>query len=121
MATYAKAKLSGSTDGMPIDVTGTQSTDANTIHLMTTSTNVIDEIYLWANNQNSSCAVKLVIEYGTTATTTIIENQILAEQGLMQVLPGTILVGHSGGTRAIKAYVNISGVTLCGFVNRITQ
>ena len=68
MATYYKAKLSGSTNGKPISITGTGSTGANTIHTCDTSTgaNEWDEIYLWAHSNDED--VNLTIEYGDTDT-----------------------------------------------------
>ena len=64
MATFTKTLLSGSTQGQPITVAATAST-GTTIHATGTSSSIIDEVWLYANNTNSSPVV-LTVQFGGT-------------------------------------------------------
>lgn len=57
--------LSGSTNGKPIKVTGTDTGSANTIHTAVTGTDTTDIIRLFASNTTSSVAT-ITIEFGGT-------------------------------------------------------
>ena len=118
MATFNKAKLSGSTDGLGIKVTGTGTGSTVTVHTAVagTTAGVFDEIWLYANNTSSS-AVKLTLEWGTaTAADGNIELTIAAEAGLVLVVPGLILQN----TKVVKAFAGTADVILLsGFVNAI--
>ena len=118
MATFTKKKLSGSTDGLAIKVTGTSTAATVTVHTAVASTTagVFDEIWLYANNTTSS-AVKLTLEWGTaTATDGNIELTIAAEAGLVLVVPGLILQN----SKVVKAFAGTADVILLsGFVNAI--
>ncbi len=119
MSTYDKKRLSGSTDGLPIKVTGTNTAAAVTVHTAVSGTTVgtFDEIWVYANN-TSTTAVKLTIEYGTaTAADGNIELTIAAEAGLVLIIPGLILQN----SRVVKAFAGPADVLLLtGFVNAIT-
>lgn len=119
MATFTKQRLSGSTDGLAIKVTGTNSAGAVTVDTAVASTTVgtFDEIWLYANNTSAS-AVKLTIEWGTaTAADGNIELTIAAEAGLVLVIPGLILQN----SRVVKAFAGTADVILLtGYVNAIT-
>ena len=119
MATFTKNKLSGSTDGLPIRVSGTNSAGAITVHTAVagTTAGVFDEIWIYANNTGAS-AVKLTIEYGTaTAVDGNIELTIAAEAGLVLVIPGLILQN----AKVVEAFAGTADVILLtGFVNSIT-
>ena len=118
MATFTKKKLSGSTDGMAIKVTGTGTGSTVTVHtaVASTTTGVFDEIWLYANNTSTS-AVKLTLEWGTaTAADGNIELTIAAEAGLVLVVPGLILQN----SKVVKAFAGTADVILLsGFVNAI--
>lgn len=118
MATFTKKKLSGSTDGLAIKVTGTSTAATVTVHTAVASTTagVFDEIWLYANNTTSS-AVKLTLEWGTaTATDGNIELTIAAEAGLVLVVPGLILQN----SKVVKAFAGTAdAILLTGFVNAI--
>jgi hypothetical protein len=118
MATFTKKKLSGSTDGMAIKVTGTSTAATVTVHTAVASTTagVFDEIWLYANNTSAS-AVKLTLEWGTaTAADGNIELTIAAESGLVLVVPGLILQN----AKVVKAFAATADVILLsGFVNAI--
>jgi len=118
MATFTKKKLSGSTDGLAIKVTGTGTGSTVTVHTAVsgTTTGVFDEIWLYANNTSTS-AVKLTLEWGTaTAADGNIELTIAAEAGLVLVVPGLILQN----SKVVKAFAGTADVILLsGFVNAI--
>jgi len=119
MATFTKKKLSGSTDGKAIKVTGTDTAGAVTVHTAVAGTTVgtFDEIWLYANNTSAS-AVKLTLEWGTdTAADGNIELTIAAESGLVLVVPGLILQ-NSMVVEAFAATADV--ILLTGFVNAIT-
>jgi hypothetical protein len=118
MATFTKKKLSGSTDGLAIKVTGTSTAATVTVHTAVASTTagVFDEIWLYANNTSAS-AVKLTLEWGTaTAADGNIELTIAAESGLVLVVPGLILQN----AKVVKAFAATADVILLsGYVNAI--
>jgi len=119
MATFTKKKLSGSTDGMAIKVTGTSTAATVTVHTCyttVTTAGLFDEIWMYANNTSSS-AVKLTLEWGTaTAADGNIELTIAAESGLVLVIPGLILQN----AKVVKAFAGTADVILLsGFVNAI--
>ena len=119
MATFTKKKLSGSTDGLAIKVTGTATGSTVTVHTAVagTTAGVFDEIWLYANNTSTS-AVKLTLEWGTaTAADGNIELTIAAEAGLVLVVPGLILQN----AKVVKAFAATADVILLsGFVNAIS-
>jgi hypothetical protein len=119
MATFTKQKLSGSTDGKAIKLTGNDSAGAVTVHTAVAGTTVgtFDEIWLYANNTSAS-AVKLTVEWGTaTAADGNIELTIAAESGLVLVIPGLILQNEM----VVEAFAATADVILLtGYVNAIT-
>lgn len=119
MATFTKNKLSGSTDGLAVKVTGTNTAGAVTVHTAVagTTAGVFDEIWIYANNTSTS-SVKLTLEWGTTtAADGNIEVTILPEAGLVTMIPGLILQN----ARVVKAFAGTADVILLtGFVNSIT-
>jgi hypothetical protein len=120
MATFTKKRLSGSTDGLAVKVTGTNSAGAVTVHqsyTTVTTAGLFDEIWMYANNTSSS-AVKLTLEWGTaTAADGNIELTIAAESGLVLVVPGLILQN----TKVVKAFAATADVILLtGYVNQIS-
>lgn len=112
-----KGKLSGSSNGTPINTLATNSTGATTIHTFTASTgaNTWDEIYLWGFN-NGTGNVNITLEYGST--TAIIVQTLYPKAGNTPILPGT--VGNAG--TVLKAFK--SGTTsmgLIGFINSVSS
>jgi len=120
MATFDKVLLSGSTGGRPIKVAATGS-PGTTIHATGTSATVIDEVWLYAVNTDSS-DVKLTIEYGgTTSPDDLIEFTVVAESGLYLMVPGIPLTGDGASAREVKAFAASGNViNILGYVNRIT-
>lgn len=118
MATFSKQILSGSTDGRAIKVVATASS-GTTIHTGPTTTTTIDEVWLYAQNTDTT-ARKLTIQWGgTTSPDDEIEVTIGAEQGLVLVAPGLLIKGNSTAlvVRAFAATANV--ITIHGYVNRI--
>lgn len=120
MATFAKLNLSGSTQGKAIKVVATAST-GTTIHATGTSSSIIDEVWLYAYNSDSS-AVLLTIQYGgTTAVDNDIKILIPSQSGLTLVVPGLNLTGTGAAANTIYAYAGTANViTISGYINRIS-
>jgi hypothetical protein len=119
MATYTKQKLSASTDGRAIKVAAT-ATAGTTIHTGSTTATTYDEVWLYAQNTDTS-AVKLTIEWGgTTSPDDLIEVTVQPEAGLVCVAPGLLIKGNATAlvVRAFAATANV--ITVHGFVNQIT-
>lgn len=118
MATFTKQILSGSTDGRAIKVAATASS-GTTIHTGPTATTTIDEVWLYAQNTDTT-ARKLTIQWGgTTSPDDEIELTIPAESGLTLVAPGLLIRGNATAlvVRAFAATANV--ITIHGYVNRI--
>lgn len=119
MATFSKQILSGSTDGRAIKVAAT-ATSGTTIHTGSSTATTLDEIWLYAQNTDTTDR-KLTIEWGgTTAPDDLIEFTVKAENGLYLIVPGLIIKGNATPlvVRAFAATTNV--VTISGYVNRIT-
>lgn len=115
MATYTKLKLSGSTDGKGILVTGVDT--ANTVTLHTAHATALDEVWLYAINTSSTATILLTIEWGeATAPNGNIQGTIPPQGGLVLFVPGLLLTN----SLAIKAFAGTANVIVVhGFVNRI--
>jgi hypothetical protein len=120
MSTFTKLHLSASTGGEPIAVAAT-ATAGTLIHATGTSSTVIDEIWLYAANTDTTDR-KLTIEFGGVAVPEdIIEITIPAEAGLVLVIPGLILSGTGSAVRNVRAFAATTNVlTISGYVNRIS-
>jgi len=120
MATFTKELLSGSTGGRPIKVVAT-ATAGTTIHATGTSSSIIDEVWLYANNTSAS-SVDLTIEYGGTSNPDdLIIVSIPAKSGLSIVAPGLVLKGDGAAARTIRAFASSANViNIVGYVNRIS-
>lgn len=119
MATFTKLVLSGSTDGRPIKVAAT-GTPGTTIHTASTTATHFDEVWLYAQNTDTT-ARKLTVEWGgTSSPDDLIEITIPAESGLTLVAPGLPIKGNASPlvVRAFAASANV--VTILGYVNRIS-
>ena len=119
MATFSKLTLSGSTDGRAIKVAAT-STPGTTIHTGSATASDYDEIWLYAQNTDTT-ARKLTVEWGgTSSPDDLIEITIPAESGLVLVAPGLLIKGNATQlvVKAFAASANV--ITIHGYVNRIT-
>lgn len=120
MATFTKTLLSGSSQGKAIKVVATAST-GTTIHATGTSSTVIDEIWLYAYNSDTTARL-LTIQFGGTATPdNDIKVLIPSQSGLTLVVPGLILTGNGAGASTVYAYAAAANVIqISGYVNRIS-
>jgi len=120
MPTYTKHILSGSTGGRPIKVVATASA-GTTIHTTGISATVIDEVWLYANNVDTTLRT-LTIEFGgTTNPDDRIVVGIPAQTGLSILITGLPLLGDGAAGRVIRAFASVANViNVIGFVNRIT-
>ena len=119
MATFTKTILSGSTNGRAIKVAAT-ATPGTTIHTGSTTVADIHEVWLYAQNTDTT-ARKLTIEWGNTSSPDdLIELTVPAESGLVLVSPGLVIKGAASALiiRAFAATANV--ITIHGFVNTIT-
>jgi hypothetical protein len=119
MATFAKQVLSGSTDGRGIKVAAT-ATAGTTIHTGSSTSTVIDEVWLYAVNTSAS-NVKLTIEYGgVSSPDDHIEFTVPAEAGLYLVVPALLIKGNATPlvVRAFAATANV--IVIHGYINRIS-
>lgn len=119
MAAFTKTILSQSTDGRGILIAQT-ATPGTLIHTGSTTTSVLDEVWLYAVNSSTS-GVKLTVEWGAaTAPNDIIELTVAPESGLVLITPGLLIKGNASAltVRAFAATTNV--VTVHGFVNRIS-
>lgn len=121
MSTYTKVPLSpggvvGSGMGIPVTATANVGTLIHTC----SNTAVIEEVWLYAVNYDSTDR-KLTIQYaGTTANTNDIEFTVKAENGLYLIIPGLVLKPNIGSSE-IRAYAaTATSIVLYGYVNRIT-
>lgn len=116
MASISKINLSGSTNGRLIQITGTSSGAANTIHTAVTGTSDLDELHIFATNTSAS-DVTLTVEYGGTGTNNQVTFLIPGAVGLIEIIPSFLLQN----SLVVKAFASSGSViNVGGFVNRIT-
>lgn len=119
MATYAKSILSGSTDGKGIAVAQTAS-PGTTIHTGPTNTAHLHEIWLYAQNYDTTDR-KLTVQWcGTTTGTDEIEYTVKAENGLYLIVPGLIIKGNATPLVVRAFAATATSIVIYGYVNTIT-
>lgn len=120
MATYSKSILSGSTNGRAVLVNTTASNTC-VVHTGSTNTSVQHEVWLYAQNTDTTDR-KLTIEFGgVTSPNDLIEQTVTAEGGLILVVPGLVLTGNATTAPRITAFAATANVvTLHGYVNVIS-
>lgn len=107
-------KLSSSTDGLPIQITGTATGSANTLHV--TTANQYDRITIDLTNTGST-AIEVTIELGGTATGNQVITTVPGKATVRAV--DKAVVGGSATTRNIKAFAGTGSViNAFGFVER---
>jgi hypothetical protein len=118
MASFSKIVLSGSTDGRGVLVAATAS-PGTTIHTASATATDYDEVWLYAQNTDTT-AHKLTVEWGGTGAGDIFEITIPAESGLTLVSPGLVLKGNATPlvVSAFAATTNV--VAVYGYVNQIS-
>ena len=122
MATYTKQFLSGSTNGLPLSLYSTSSQQPDTIHTTQSSDSIKDEIWVYANNMNSTDA-KISLFFENAPAQEIVLT-IPGESGLTLVIPGLVVSGNGQAGNSLKAYLfdqgNYGLVNISGYVNRIS-
>jgi hypothetical protein len=108
--------LSGSTRGRPIQITGTGSGGAVTLHTATTTTGELDRVYVDLTN-TSSAEVVVTIEYGTTGTANEVKVTV-PPSSTVPAIQGMVLGGAA--TDTVRAYAGTANViNAIGRVERI--
>ena len=120
MATFTKTLLSASSQGQPIIVVATASS-GTTIHATGTSSSIIDEVWLYANNTSTS-PVLLTVQFGGTGAVQNAKPITLAPQsGDVLIVAGLPLTGDGTNATTTRAFAaTASVVTISGYVNRIS-
>ena len=116
MATFTKAKLSGSTDGQGVSIVATAAT-GTVIHTSATGTgdDRHDEIFLWGVNTATAARV-LTLEWGGTAAGNQIRQTLASRDGLQPLAPGLILQN----ARVVRGFATAANVIVVyGYVNKI--
>lgn len=118
MGTITKLHLSSSLHGEPIQISATGS-PGNIIHTTTTSSNIIDEVWLYANNINvNDC--NLNVHFAGTGSNNLITVGIPAQTGLFIIIPGNTISGKGSTPSYVRAYSSITGsINVSGYINRI--
>lgn len=117
MPSVAKRRLSGSTDGRPVQAVATAS-PGTTMHTAVpgTVTGTWDEIWMWAVNADAVARV-VTVQFGNTAATDGIPITLPPSSGLVLLIPGLVL--QNGGV--VRAYCAVaSNVFISGYVNSVT-
>ena len=119
MATYTKLLLSGSTNGRNMQVTGTATGSAITVHTAVAGTSNLDEIWLYATGTTATSRI-LIVEFGAAGgDKDMVELDVGAEgTGVKLVIPGWLLQNGM----VVRAYCPAASneINVNGFVNRIT-
>ncbi len=117
MATITKRVLSASIDGQPV---GISATAAKVVHTGSSLTNVLDEVYMWAQC-SSTADVSINVEIGASASHAFGVTVLAKGEGAQVILPGIPIQGAATPI-AISVQASSSGViNIIGFVNRISQ
>jgi hypothetical protein len=112
---FTKALLSGSTNGKGILVTGTSTGASVTVHTAVSGTTSLDEIWIWAMNNDTVDRV-LTIEWGETTATNDTVINIPTKSGRFLIIDGRLLQ-NSLVVTAFAAAANV--IVLDGFVNKV--
>lgn len=119
MATFSKRLLSGSTNGLPIKVTGTNTGAAVTLHTAVAGTTDLDEVFLFVSNTSASAAT-ITIEWGDDDDPDDLLVKAFSVPANSQCWPVATgqLLQNGLVIRAFAGTANVLNVT--GYVNRIT-
>lgn len=120
MATYSIEKLSGSTDGKGIKVTGTTSGAAVTVHTAGAGAGDIDLVSLWAVNEDAGGVTRtLTLGWGgTTSPDNLITVTIPCKAGPVFVCDGLPILN----SLVVSAWADAANVVmLLGHVQRIDK
>jgi hypothetical protein len=117
MATFSKQVFSGSTLGRGIEIDETVVGSAVTIHQVANTVNLLDEVWLYAQNTAAQATDLTVWFGGVTAVDDQIAISVPSQDGLTLVVAGIPL----GQNLIIKAHAErASEIIVYGYVNRLT-
>ena len=121
-ATFTKLALqpAGTTgDGLGILVAAT-ATAGTAIHTASATATTIDELWLYAYN-NDTASIVLTVEFGgVTAPKDVIKSTVTAKSGLVLICAGLVIQGNATA-KVVRAFAaTASQISLFGYVNRIT-
>lgn len=121
MATFNKELLSESINGKAIKVTATAiGTSPTLIHTGPATSTVLDEVWIYAqNNHTADLALRLGFG-GVTDPDDIIEFTVKTKAGLYLIVPGLVLKGNATPLTIRAACATANVMLLSGYVNRIT-
>lgn len=109
--------LSGSTNGKQIKVTGTNAGAAVTVHTAVAGTAALDEIWIYAYNDDTAARTVTILFGGTTEPDNAIRKVLPAKDGRILVCDGMKLQNGL----VVKAFADAANVVMVdGFVNNIT-
>jgi hypothetical protein len=112
---FTRVIPSGSTDGNGVKVTGTGTGSTVTFH--TAHSTNIDEVHLWAYNDDTQERTLTLEVGGTTDPDNLVVISVPPQAGLTYVLPGWNLTN----SKTVKAFASTANViVLSGYVNRLS-
>lgn len=116
MPQYSKEVFSESVSGRMVEIV-LAATPGSLVHTTLTSATILDEIWLYATNTNTTSR-ELTVEWGNTD---VKQSQVTvtleAKAGHVLIIPGMIL----GSAQNVRAFLDVaSGVNMAGWINRIT-
>lgn len=112
MRTYSAVLASGSTNGVPLSVSGTALANATLLH--TAGTGALDEIYLWVCNVTANAAKLTLVTGGVLAPVGL---SVPPNSSWFQVTAGfrvnngTIVKAYSDTADALKAVLNVNRIS----------
>ena len=112
---FTRVVPSGSTDGKGVKVTGTSTAGTVTFH--TAHATSIDEIHLWAYNDDTVARTLTLEIGGTTDPDNLVVISVPPQGGLLYALPGICLTNSN----TVKAFASTANVIIVhGYVNRLS-
>lgn len=122
MADITKELLSGSTDGLPIKVTGTDYANRVTVHTAVTGTTDVDELFIYAHVDDAASAdvtLTIVWDNGTDPDdlmhVTLPAHGTAGDDGMIPIVTGIPIQN----AKAVSAYASSADqVLITGWVNR---
>lgn len=118
-AAYSKVILSGSTNGKGIKISATSIGSGTAVHTAQSGTTDLDEIYLYAANENASGVTRTLTLGlgGTTAVDNTVSVPIPARVGLVPLFEGLPF----NNSMAIVAAADVTNeVVIYGYIHRRT-
>lgn len=116
---YSKVLLSGSTNGKGIKISATSIGSGDTIHTAQSGTTDLDEIYLYAANENSSGVTRTLTLGigGSTAVDNTVTVPLPARVGLIPLYEGLPL----NNAQVVVAAADVTNeVVIYGYIHRRT-